>query len=82
MPLYELDSAGELLPFRRFRGGAELYEREIEDLAWANPEEVVGETLFLVQRSPRCLAAAGRRKDFGQPPPRDLAASSHPIAEG
>jgi hypothetical protein len=59
MPLYEIDSAGELLPFRRLRGGAELYEREIEDLAWASPEEVVGETLFLIQRQPT-LNSGGR----------------------
>src|SRR5205823_2462284 len=33
MPLFEIDSAGELVPFRRLRGGADLYERQIEDLA-------------------------------------------------
>jgi Holliday junction resolvase-like predicted endonuclease len=53
VPLFEIDTAGELVPFRRLRGGAELYEREIEDLAWANPEEITGETLFLVQRQPQ-----------------------------
>lgn len=52
MPLFEIDNAGELVPFRRLRGGADLYEREIEDLAWANPEEVTGESLFLIQRQP------------------------------
>lgn len=52
MPLFEIDSAGDLVPFRRLRGGADLYEREIEDLAWANSEEIIGETLFLVQRQP------------------------------
>jgi len=50
--LYEIDNAGELVPFRRLHGGADLYEREIEDLVWANPEEVTGEALFLVQRQP------------------------------
>jgi hypothetical protein len=59
MPLYEVDNAGELVPFRRLRGGAELYEREIEDLVWANPEEIVGETLFLIQRQPS-LHSGGR----------------------
>jgi hypothetical protein len=50
MPLYEIDNTGELVPFRRLRGGADLYEREIEDLAWGNSDEIVGETLFLIQR--------------------------------
>ncbi len=52
VPLYEIDSTGELVPFRRLHGGQDLYEREIEDLAWANPEEIVGESLFLIQRQP------------------------------
>src|SRR4051794_14815589 len=59
MPLFEINSAGGLVPFRRLRGGAELYEREIEDLAWGNAEEIVGETLFLVQRQPT-LQQGGR----------------------
>jgi hypothetical protein len=59
VPLFEIDSAGELVPFRRLRGGAELYERQIEDLAWANPEEVIGESLFTVQRQPK-LQLGGR----------------------
>jgi hypothetical protein len=59
MPLYEIDNAGELVPFRRLRGGDDLYEREIENLVWANPEEIVGETLFLVQRQPS-LQLGGR----------------------
>lgn len=59
MPLYEIDAAGELVPFRRLHGGADLYEREIESLAWANPEEVIGENLFLVQRQPT-LPEGGR----------------------
>ncbi len=50
MPLFEIDASGELVPFRRLRGGENLYERQIEDLAWANPEEVTGENLFLVRR--------------------------------
>lgn len=59
MPLFEINTAGELAPFRRLRGGAELYENEIEDLVWANPEEILGETLFLVRRQPT-LALGGR----------------------
>jgi hypothetical protein len=50
VPLFEIDASGELVPFRRLRGGENLYERQIEDLAWANPEEITGENLFLVRR--------------------------------
>ena len=49
MPLYEVTS-NELIPFRRLRGGADLYEREIEDLLCANIEEFTGETLFPIGR--------------------------------
>jgi hypothetical protein len=59
VPLFEIDSAGELVPFRRLRGGDELYEREIEDLAWANPEEIPGETLFSCSDSLSFETAAG-----------------------
>lgn len=59
MPLYEQDATGELVPFRRLHGGSDLYEREIEDLAWGNPEEIIGESLFLVQRQP-ALSEGGR----------------------
>ena len=62
MPLFQINAAGELAPFRRLRGGADLYEREIEELVWANPEEIVGETLFLVQRQPTLLR--GGRPDI------------------
>ena len=58
MPLYEI-AAGELVPFRRLRGGEELYEREIEDLFWANPDEFIGEPLFLIARQPT-LPSGGR----------------------
>jgi RecB family endonuclease NucS len=44
------------------RGGAELYESEIEDLVWSNPEEVVGDSLFVVQRQPNLLR--GGRPDI------------------
>jgi hypothetical protein len=59
MPLFEIDSAGDLIPFRRLHGGAELYESEIENLAWENDEEIMGETLFLIQRQPT-LQQGGR----------------------
>lgn len=51
MPLFKVDN-GELMPFRRLRGGAELYEREIETLLWENLEEFTGETLFPIARQP------------------------------
>ena len=37
MPLFEI-SEDELVPFRRLKGGADLFEKEIEDLLWANLE--------------------------------------------
>ena len=43
MPLYEIHGTGNLIPFRRLQGD-KLYEREIEDLFWANAEEFIGET--------------------------------------
>jgi len=46
MPLYEIDSSGELIPFRRRHGGPELYERELEDLFWASPDDFLGESCF------------------------------------
>jgi len=49
MPLFEV-SQGELVPFRRLKGGEGIYETEIEDLLWANVEEFTGETLFPVRR--------------------------------
>jgi hypothetical protein len=52
VPLFEIDATGELVPFRRLRGGEELYEQEIEELAWRNPEEITGDNLFLIQRQP------------------------------
>ena len=52
MPLFEVDGTSELVPFRRLRGGSDLYEREIEDLLWANLDEFTGESLFPVARQP------------------------------
>ncbi len=51
MPLFEVGS-DELVPFRRVKGGPELYEQEIEELLWQNMEEFVGMPLFPVARQP------------------------------
>jgi len=51
VPLYEI-TKGELAPFKRLQGGAELYESQIEDLLWGNPDEFLGEPLFRVARQP------------------------------
>lgn len=59
MPLYEIDDAGELIPFRRLRGGPQLYESELEDLFWASPDDLLGESLFLIARQ-AVLPNAGR----------------------
>lgn len=53
MPLYEMEGPEILVPFRQVHGGAELYEREIEDLLWSNFEEFVGEQLFRIARQAR-----------------------------
>lgn len=58
MPLYEL-SDGALKPFARLRPGPELYEKEIEDLVWADLEAFTGEALFPVARQPK-LKGGGR----------------------
>lgn len=58
MPLFEINE-GELVPFRRLKGGADLYEREIEELLWANLEEFTGEALFPIARQPR-IGGGGR----------------------
>lgn len=59
MPLFEIKGPSELVAFRTLRGGAELYESEIEDLVWANPDELTGESLFPVARQPT-LRGGGR----------------------
>lgn len=59
MPLFEIDAQEELVPFRQLHGGAELYEREIEDLLWGNLEELTGESLFPIARQPS-ITAGGR----------------------
>lgn len=59
MPLFEITDGSNLIPFRALHGGAELYEREIEDLVWGNPDELTGESLFPVARQPS-LPEGGR----------------------
>lgn len=58
MPLFEISADG-LVPFRQLRGGAELYESEIEELLWENLDELTGEVLFAVRRQPQ-IAGGGR----------------------
>lgn len=50
MPLFEIQAEHQLTPFRQLRGGAELYENEIEDLLWANLADLTGESLFPIAR--------------------------------
>ena len=38
---------------------ADIYESEIQDLVWDNPEEILGETRFLIRRQPT-LALGGK----------------------
>jgi hypothetical protein len=64
VPLYEIRTTGELAPFRLLRGGANLYESEIEDLVWANPDEFIGESLLLVARQ-QALPNGGRPDIIG-----------------
>jgi len=61
MPLFEI-SEGELVPFRRLKGGADLYEAEIEELLWTNLEEFTGEALFPIARQP--TISGGTRPDI------------------
>jgi Restriction Enzyme Adenine Methylase Associated len=59
MPLFEITGPTDLTAFRALHGGAELYESEIEDLVWSNPDELTGESLFPVARQPT-LDGGGR----------------------
>ncbi|MFQ5523352.1 MAG: hypothetical protein ACE5F5_07205 [Acidimicrobiia bacterium] len=52
MPLFEVHQ-GELVLFRRVYGGADLYEKEIENLLWSNLEEFTGDTLYPIARQPK-----------------------------
>jgi hypothetical protein len=62
MSLYVRDEGGGLLPVRDVAPGPELYEQEIEELAWNNLELFSGQALF-----PLCRQAAlpgGGRPDI------------------
>jgi hypothetical protein len=59
VPRFEIQGPDELIAFRSLRGGAELYEKEIEDLLWTNLDELLGESLFPVARQP-ALPEGGR----------------------
>jgi hypothetical protein len=50
MPLFELEDENQVVPFRQRRGGADLYEREIEDMLWQNFEELTGESVFPIAK--------------------------------
>ena len=52
MPLYEYRDGG-LVAVPRLNPGPDLYESEIEQLAWDDLEAFTGETLFLVARQAR-----------------------------
>ena len=49
MAVYNL-AADALVPLREVAAGPELYEKEIEDLVWANLELFVGDALFPLKR--------------------------------
>lgn len=50
MPLFEINQESGLVPFRLLRGGADLYEEEIEELLWSDLEAFTGESLFPIRR--------------------------------
>lgn len=52
MPLFEIHDNDELAQFRNLGGTSDVYEKEIEDLLWQHPEEILGEPLFPVARQP------------------------------
>ncbi|HXH56726.1 hypothetical protein [Iamia sp.] len=60
MPLFEV-SDESLVPFRSVKPGADLYEKEIEDLVWGDLEAFTGESLFPIARQP--LIGGGGRPD-------------------
>lgn len=53
MLLFQVEERSSLVPFRQLQVGEDLYEKEIEDLLWANLEEFTGEALFPVARKPK-----------------------------
>lgn len=61
MPIFS-SSDGQLRALRRVRPGAQLYEREIEDLIWSNVDAFYGSDLFIIARQP--LITTGGRPDM------------------
>jgi hypothetical protein len=61
VPVFELRN-DELVPFRRVTPGPELFESEVEDLLWANLEELVGVPLLPLKRQP--ILPGGGRPDI------------------
>nr|MDQ3318329.1 hypothetical protein [Actinomycetota bacterium] len=61
MPLFEFEDENQVVPFRQRRGGADLYEREIEDMLWQNFEELTGESVFPIAKQ---ADVAGGRADI------------------
>lgn len=57
MPIFQVTPTG-LRPYRRLVPGPELYESEVEALAWDDLEAFTGEALFPVARQPR-IAGGG-----------------------
>jgi hypothetical protein len=61
VPLFEIQADHQLTPFRQLRGGADLYENEIEELLWENLADLTGESLFPVAKQARIV---GGRPDI------------------
>lgn len=62
MALFEIAGADGLIPFKQLRGGADLYESEIEALLWENLQDLTDEVLFPVKR--QAPISGGGRPDI------------------
>lgn len=61
MSFFRVDD-GTLVPLRRMRAGADLYERDLEMLLWDNLEGFTGEPLFrLARRPPAGVVSPGKQ---------------------
>ncbi len=60
MSLFEISPESGLVPFRELKGD-DIYESEIEDLFWENPESFLGEPVFKVAR--QAVLPTGGRAD-------------------
>ena len=58
MPMFQVGGEG-LLPYSRLNPGPDLYESDIEELAWSDLEAFTGEALFPIARQPR-IPVGGR----------------------